>query len=77
MASDKKVAFIICANNELYYEECQWYLNQLCVPEGYETDIICITEAESMAAAYNAAMQNIRFTCIRMFLSIIKTLLWI
>lgn len=58
MVCDRKVAFIICANSELYYEECQWYLNQLCVPEGYEIDIICITEAESMAAAYNAAMQS-------------------
>ena len=58
MANDKKVAFIICANSELYFEECQWYLSQLCVPERYEIDIICISEAESMAAAYNAAMQS-------------------
>lgn len=54
----KKIAFIICVNNELYYEECAWYINQIGIPEGYETDIICITEAESMTMAYNAAMES-------------------
>lgn len=58
MLDDKKIAFIICANNDLYYNECVWYINQLIVPEGYETDTICITGAESMAEAYNAAMNS-------------------
>ncbi len=56
--NDRKIAFIVCVNNELYYEECLWYINQLYVPEGYETDVICITEAESIAQAYNAAMES-------------------
>ncbi len=54
----KKIAFIICANNALYYEECVRYLEDLEVPEGYETDIICIQEAASMAGGYNAGMNN-------------------
>lgn len=56
--NEKKMAFIICVNNELYYEECCWYLSQLVVPEGFETDIIAVREAESMAEAYNAAMES-------------------
>lgn len=58
MCNDKKIAFIICSNNELYYEECLWYINNLRIPEGYETDIISITEAGSIMVAYNAAMKS-------------------
>lgn len=53
-----KVAFIICYNNELYMRECMDYISWLKVPEGVETEIIGITEAESMAAGYNAAMHE-------------------
>ena len=27
--NDRKIAFIVCVNNELYYEECLWYINHL------------------------------------------------
>lgn len=53
----QKIAFIICTNNALYYEECVRYINELEVPVGYCTDIICIQEANSMAEGYNAGMQ--------------------
>lgn len=56
--NDRKIAFIICANNSLYYEECVWYINQLCVPDDMEIDILCITEAEGMTQGYNAAMEG-------------------
>lgn len=56
MIDDKKVAFVICVNNELYFEECLWYINQLHIPDGYKKDVIRIAGAESMAQAYNAAM---------------------
>ena len=55
----QKIAFIICTNNALYYEECVRYINELEVPVGYCTDIICIQEANSMAEGYNAGMQEI------------------
>lgn len=58
MWKSKKVAFIICNNNDLYYRECIRYINELKIPEGYETDIICITGADSIAEAYNAAMES-------------------
>lgn len=54
----KKIAFIICVNDELYFEECSWYLNRLILPEDFEIDIITIREAKSMTEAYNAAMES-------------------
>lgn len=56
--NDKSIAFIICMNNMEYYQECVRYIQELEVPEGYETDIICVQEAESMAMGYNAGMQD-------------------
>jgi glycosyltransferase involved in cell wall biosynthesis len=40
-----------------YYQECMGYIQELCVPEGYETDILCIQEAASLAEGYNGGMQ--------------------
>ncbi len=55
--NNEKVAFIICTNNMQYYEECVRYIQDLEVPDGYSTDILCIQEAESMAEGYNGGMQ--------------------
>ena len=52
----REVAFIICKNNSLWYEECIRYIQGLYIPENYSIDIISIEEAESAAAAYNLAM---------------------
>lgn len=54
----KLITFIICVNNELYYEECLYYINRLLIPKEYSIDIIAIREADSMCAAYNAGMQS-------------------
>lgn len=56
--NNKKIAFIICVNSEMYFQECLWYINRLSVPDGYEIDVIAIREANSMCAAYNAAMKS-------------------
>lgn len=55
---EKQIAFITCVNNEEEYAECQYYLSRLYVPKGYETDVISIREAPSMAAGYNAGMNS-------------------
>ena len=55
--NEKQIAFIICANNAQFYNECVWYIDRLVVPEGYSIDILCIQEAESMAEGYNAGMK--------------------
>lgn len=52
-----QIAFIICADNEQYYNECVRYINELEVPEHFTTDIICIQEADSMVQGYRAGMQ--------------------
>ena len=56
--NEKKIAFIICSNNELYLNECLWYIGQLRIPQGYEMETLIIREAESMAQGYNAAMDS-------------------
>lgn len=55
--NDHKFAFIICTNDSLLLEECVHYLDHLDVPEGYETELLTIPDAESIASAYNEAMQ--------------------
>ena len=55
---EKKVAFILCVNDETKYTECKNYLDRLIIPEGYTTDIMAVLEAPSMAAGYNAGMQS-------------------
>ncbi len=55
--NDKEICFIICSNNQLYTEECLYYINHLNVPEGYQIDILTVEDAKSMTAGYNEAMQ--------------------
>ncbi len=56
--NSREIAFISCVNDEQEYAECVYYLERLYVPEGYRIDRICIQEAPSMAAGYNAAMES-------------------
>lgn len=56
--NEKKIAVIICVNNEGYYEECLFYLNRLLVPEGFDIEVFAISEAESIFEAYNQAMRQ-------------------
>jgi len=53
----KRIAFIICANNDMKYNECIYYLSRLNVPDGYDVDVIKIEDAKSMAAGYNEGME--------------------
>lgn len=57
-ANDKKIAFIMCVNDEFELTEALNYINKLSVPNGYETDVITVREAPSMTAGYNAAMES-------------------
>lgn len=54
---DKEICFIICTNNQVYLEECIYYIRQLNVPIGFRIDILTVTEACSMTSGYNEAMQ--------------------
>ena len=53
---DKKFCFIVCTNSKLYFEECIRYIQRLYVPEGYQVDVLGITDAISMTAGYNEGM---------------------
>lgn len=55
---DHEIAFVICVNNNVLFEECRYYIERLHVPEGFAIDIIAIYEAKSMCAAYNLGMQS-------------------
>lgn len=56
--NDKKICFIICYNQDIYLDECLLYLQQLHVPDGYETDLLTIEDAPSMVEGYQAAMEE-------------------
>ncbi|MDE7132446.1 MAG: glycosyltransferase family protein [Lachnospiraceae bacterium] len=53
-----KIEIIVASNQEQYLEECIRYIQALKVPEGYELSFTNISEAVSMAAAYNEAMHS-------------------
>ena len=55
--NERKFCFIICTNDELQLQECILYLSLLHVPEGYETDLITVTDAVSMTSGYNEGMR--------------------
>ena len=54
---EKKVCFIICSNDQLYTEECLYYINHLHIPDRYQVDALTVEGAVSMAAGYNEGMQ--------------------
>lgn len=57
MNDKHKICFIVCSNDEQQLQECMMYLSLLHVPEGYQTDVITVTDALSMTSGYNEAMR--------------------
>lgn len=57
-ANFRKICFILCVNDALYEEECVRYIRNLCVPQGYEVELIPVWGASSMASGYNKAMRQ-------------------
>ena len=56
--ADNSIAFIICVNDETYFEECLFYINRLRLPDGYEAEVYPVRQAESIFQGYNMAMQQ-------------------
>lgn len=54
----EKIAFILCVNDERYYRECCYYIDQLVVPEGYSVEVIPVYQANSMTSGYQKGMQS-------------------
>lgn len=55
--NEKKISFIRCINNQSISSEQDYYLSKLHVPEGYELDVLNITDAHSICEGYNEGMQ--------------------
>ena len=55
---NRKIAFIICVNNNRLYREAEIYIRNLNVPEGFKIEIIPIFNAESMTSGYNSVMKR-------------------
>lgn len=53
-----KFCFIICANNDLLLEESIHYINHVQVPDGYEIDLLTISDAVSMTSGYSESMET-------------------
>ena len=56
--NDKKICFIMCVNNSQYEQECIRFIQNLKVPEGYETEQLSVYDAKSMTSGYNEAMAS-------------------
>lgn len=54
--NENKVCFIICVNDDFFFDECMLYIGQLEIPEDIEIDILEIRDVASMAAGYNEGM---------------------
>lgn len=55
---EKKIVFIVCVNDEVYFEECRYYINRLEIPRGYKIEVLALREADSMCSAYNYGMRS-------------------
>lgn len=53
----KKIAFIICVNDEVRYAECMYYIERLELPEKFQAEVFGIRDAESIFEAYNRGME--------------------
>ena len=56
--NNQKICFIICFNDELFLEECCFYIRNLHIPRGMEIDIQAIEGASSMTEGYQAGMES-------------------
>ena len=63
--NDKKICFILCVNNDMYLDECVYYINKLEIPTEYEIDIITVRDADSMTCKHQ--MLNTKYIFIKMY----------
>lgn len=58
VSSDNKIAFIICVNDEKWYDETQLYINNLSVPDGMAIELVPVRGARSICQGYNLGMKQ-------------------
>lgn len=54
----KSIAFIICVNDETYFEECLFYIERLRLPGDFTAEVYPVRNARSIYQGYNLAMQH-------------------
>lgn len=54
---ENEICFILCTNDQLYADECMYYIKHLIIPEGYAIDVLTVEDANSMTSGYNEAMR--------------------
>lgn len=52
------ITCIVCVNDERKYAECERYLKNLVIPEGFQLDIFPVRGATSITSAYQDAMKR-------------------
>lgn len=55
--NQRKIAFIVCTNDDFIWQEALKYISLLYLPENYSLEILEIRNAKSMAAGYNEGMK--------------------
>lgn len=55
---DRKICFVICEGDEANFPQCLSHIEELEIPNGYEIEVINVTNCVSMAAAYNQAISQ-------------------
>ncbi len=55
--SENRFCFIICTNSQLFFDENVRYIKRLVIPDGYEVDVMGITDAVSLTEGYNRGMR--------------------
>ncbi len=55
---NRKIAFIICVNDEAYYQECLFYISRLRLPKGHELEVYPVRQAASIYQGYQQAMEQ-------------------
>ena len=56
--NEKSFALIACVTDEELWRQCEKYIEEMIVPQGYSIDVIKLTGATSIMHAYNQAMKK-------------------
>lgn len=56
--NEKKFCFVICTNSKLYFGECMRYIKRLVIPDGFEVEVLEISDARCMTSGYNEGMTS-------------------
>lgn len=59
--NNDKICFIICVNDERFYEECFVYINSLDIFKNFSIEIVVLRGVDFIVFVYNKVMREIDF----------------